>query len=56
MKTVRIFYNPNSGKKEDQLAEQVKDYLCQHGFSEDSVEVITPKGADQAFQLSLIHI
>ena len=48
MKTVRIFYNPNSGKKEDQLAEQVKDYLCQHGFSEDSVEVITP--------LSLIHI
>ncbi|HHJ9974781.1 TPA: diacylglycerol kinase family protein, partial [Streptococcus pyogenes] len=52
MKTVRIFYNPNSGKKEDQLAGQVKDYFCQHGFSEDSVEVITPKGADQAFQLA----
>ncbi len=52
MKTVRIFYNPNSGKKEDQLAGQVKDYFCQHGFSEDSVEVITPKDADQAFQLA----
>lgn len=52
MKTVRIFYNPNSGKKESQLARQVKDYFCQHGFSEDSVKVITPKDADQAFQLA----
>lgn len=34
MKTVRIFYNPNSGKKEDQLASDVRDYFLHHGFSE----------------------
>ncbi|EHI69742.1 diacylglycerol/lipid kinase family protein [Streptococcus ictaluri] len=52
MKTVRIFYNPNSGKKEDELAGQVKAYLVTHGFSEDDVAVITPKNADHAFQLA----
>ncbi|OCX02826.1 diacylglycerol/lipid kinase family protein [Streptococcus dysgalactiae] len=52
MKTVRIFYNPNSGKKEDQLASDVRDYFLHHGFSEKDVEVITPKDADQAFLLA----
>ncbi|MDI5916525.1 diacylglycerol/lipid kinase family protein [Streptococcus equi] len=52
MKTVHIFYNPNSGKPENDLAEKVKHYLIQNGFSEDKVRIITPKNADQAFQLA----
>lgn len=52
MKTVHIFYNPNSGKPENELAEKVKYYLIQNGFSEDKVQIITPKNADQAFQLA----
>ncbi|MGT2935455.1 diacylglycerol/lipid kinase family protein [Streptococcus castoreus] len=52
MKTVRIFYNPNSGKKENQLAEQVKAHFIQNGFSKETVEIITPKNADHAFSLA----
>lgn len=52
MKTVHIFYNPHSGKKEDQLATDVKDYFLQHGFSPEAVTIITPKDANDAFALA----
>ncbi|XCY65891.1 diacylglycerol kinase family protein [Streptococcus iniae] len=50
MKTVAIFYNPKSGKKDDQLQETVKNSLINHGFSAENITIICPENSKDAFE------
>ncbi|MGT2887322.1 diacylglycerol/lipid kinase family protein [Streptococcus didelphis] len=49
MKSVAIFFNPKSGKKKDNLAEEVKEALVRRGFLPEDISIIIPESADHAF-------
>lgn len=52
MTTVAIFFNPNSGKKDDLLASTVKASLITKGISESNITIIIPKSIEELFLLA----
>ncbi|EHJ56377.1 YegS//BmrU family lipid kinase [Streptococcus urinalis FB127-CNA-2] len=52
MKTVTIFYNPKSGQKHEELAKEVKSFFIENHFNEKDINIITPKSAEESFQLA----
>ncbi len=52
MTTVAIFFNPNSGKKDDLLASTVKASLITKGISESNIIIIIPKSIEELFLLA----
>lgn len=52
MTTVAIFFNPNSGKKDDLLASTVKTSLITKGISESNITIIIPKSIEELFLLA----
>ena len=52
MTTVAIFFNPNSGKKDDLLASTVKASLITKGISESNITIIIPKTIEELFLLA----
>ena len=52
MTTVAIFFNPNSGKKDDLLAKTVKASLITKGISESNITIIIPKSIEELFLLA----
>lgn len=52
MTTLAIFFNPNSGKKDDLLASTVKASLITKGISESNITIIIPKSIEELFLLA----
>lgn len=52
MTTVAIFFNPNSGKKDDLLASTFKASLITKGISESNITIIIPKSIEELFLLA----
>lgn len=52
MTTVAIFFNPNSGKKDDLLASTIKASLITKGISESNITIIIPKSIEELFLLA----
>ncbi|PNY19047.1 diacylglycerol/lipid kinase family protein [Streptococcus parauberis] len=52
MTTVAIFFNTNSGKKDDLLASTVKASLITKGISESNITIIIPKSIEELFLLA----
>ncbi|MGT2932711.1 diacylglycerol/lipid kinase family protein [Streptococcus catagoni] len=52
MMKVTIFFNPHSGKKNDELAEKVKETLITKGLRPDDIAILIPDSIDEAFALA----